>query len=154
MKDNTINNPVLFNYIPKIITDVDNERLNANPTMNELKGVVLSMDAKSAPGPDGIYGKFYHVCWNIIKNDLLLMILDFFFVGNQIPRELSHTCLILLPKVDFPQSFTELRHISLSNFSFKIISKLVNQRLSPLMHKLISPNQTGFIKGRSLLKIF
>ncbi|XP_009621758.1 uncharacterized protein [Nicotiana tomentosiformis] len=54
--------------------------------------------------------------------------------------------------VECPQSFTELRPISLSNFSCKILSKLVNWRLSPLMQKLVSPNQTGFIKGRSITK--
>lgn len=77
------------------------------------------------------------------------MILDF-FAGNQIPKAITHTCLTLFPKVDCPQSFTELRPISLSNFSCKIISKMMNQRLSPLMQKLVSPNQTGFIKGRSI----
>lgn len=61
-----------------------------------------------------------------------------------------HTCLILLSKVDCPQYFTKLRPISLSNFSFKINSKLVNQRLSLLMHKLISPIQIDFIKGRPI----
>nr|XP_009784190.1 PREDICTED: uncharacterized protein LOC104232631 [Nicotiana sylvestris] len=55
---------------------------------------------------------------------------------TDMPKALTHTCLVLLPKVDSPQSFTELRPISLSNFSCKIISKLMNQRLSPLMQKL------------------
>lgn len=81
----------------------------------------------------------------------MLMILDF-FAGNQIPKAFTHTCLVLIPKVDYPQSFTKLRPISLSNFSCKIMSKLVNQRLSPLMQKLVSLNQTGFIKGRSITK--
>lgn len=93
--------------------------------------------------------KLYQSCWDIIKDDLLLMVLDF-FAGNQIPKAITHTCLILIRKVDCPQTFNDLRPISLSNFSCKIISSLLNQRLSPLLHKLISPNQTGFIKGRSI----
>nr|XP_033510896.1 uncharacterized protein LOC117275700 [Nicotiana tomentosiformis] len=128
---------------------MDNADLTANPSMEELKDVVFSLSPSSAPGPDGLSGRFYHSCWDIIKDDLLLMISDF-FEGNQIPKAITHTCLILIPKVDNPHAFNELRPISLSNFSCKIISSLVNQRLSPLMNKLISPYQTGLIKERSI----
>jgi len=41
------------------------------PTLEELKQVVFAMNPHSAPGPDGIGGKFYQACWNIIKEDLL-----------------------------------------------------------------------------------
>ncbi|XP_019266683.1 PREDICTED: uncharacterized protein LOC109244105 [Nicotiana attenuata] len=122
-RENFDNDFSVLGCIPTIIDDADNEKLIAVPTMEELKDVVFSMSSQSAPGPDGVSGKFYHSCWEIIKEDLLLMVLDF---------------------------FAELRPISLSNFSCKILSKLVNQRLSPLMQKLVSPNQTGFIKGRSI----
>ncbi|XP_019227829.1 PREDICTED: uncharacterized protein LOC109209105 [Nicotiana attenuata] len=139
----------ILNCIPKVINEMDNAGLTTIPTMEELKAVVFSMSPSSAPGLDGLSGKFYHSCWDIIKDDLLLMINDF-FAGNQIPKAMTHTCLILIPKVDNPQAFNELRPIILGNFSCKIISSLMNQRLSPLMDKLISPYQTGFIKGRSI----
>lgn len=77
------------------------------------------------------------------------MVLDF-FAGTQMPRSFTHTCLVMIPKVECPQEFTDLRPISLGKFSCKIISKLLNNRLAPLMHKLISPYQTGFIKKRSI----
>ncbi|XP_075097863.1 uncharacterized protein LOC142175183 [Nicotiana tabacum] len=57
---------------------MDNAGLTAIPSMEELKAVVFSMSPSSAPGPDGLFGKFYHSCWDIIKDDLLLMINDFF----------------------------------------------------------------------------
>lgn len=139
----------ILSCIPKLVSDEDNKMLTNQPTLDEIKDIVFSMDPQSSPDPDGISGKFYQSCWDIIKIDLLLMVLDF-FVGTTIPRAITHSCLILIPKVKNPQSFTDLRPISLSNVSCKIISKLVNQRLSPLMHKLITPNQTGFIKGRSI----
>lgn len=89
--------------------------------MEELKDVVFSMSSQSAPGPDGVSRKFYHSYWEIIKEDLLLMVLDF-FAGNQIPKAFTHTCLVLIPKVDYPQSFIEVRPINLNNFSCKILS--------------------------------
>lgn len=112
--------------------------------MNELKDVVFAINSNSAPIPDSLSGNFYHSCCDIIKDDLLLMVIDF-LAGNQIPKAITHTCLILVPKVDFPQAFNELRPFSLNNFSCKIISSLINHRLSKIMNKLISPNQIDFI---------
>nr|XP_009589387.1 uncharacterized protein LOC104086758 [Nicotiana tomentosiformis] len=36
------------------------------------------MNPNSATGPDGMNEKFYQACWDIIKNALLNMVLDFF----------------------------------------------------------------------------
>ncbi|XP_059289920.1 uncharacterized protein LOC132043459 [Lycium ferocissimum] len=127
----------------------DNEMLCSIPTMQELKDTVFSMDPGSAPCPDGMTGIFYHKCWDIISTDLLNMIIEI-FKGGIINRAISHSCLILIPKVKSPQEFSDLRPISLSNFSCKILSKLINGRLTSIMDKIISQNQSGFMKGRSI----
>lgn len=116
-----------------------------------MKEVVLSLSPSSAPGPDRMSGRFYHFCWDIISADLFNMVCDF-FAGTEIPKSLTHTCLILLPKVTSPQRFTDMRHISLSNFSYKIISKLLNSRLSNVIQKVVSPNQEDFLKYRSIIE--
>lgn len=67
-----------LNFLSKIIDDADNKKQKMHPTMEELKEIVFSMSTHSAPGPDGVSRKFYHSCWEIIKNDLLVMVLDFF----------------------------------------------------------------------------
>ncbi|XP_015159800.1 uncharacterized protein [Solanum tuberosum] len=67
-----------------------------------------------------------------------------------IPKSFSHSCIVLLRKVCNPNKFTEFRPISLSNFTSKIISKLVSSRLGPILPELVSLNQSGFVKGRSI----
>ncbi|XP_075088224.1 uncharacterized protein LOC142170259 [Nicotiana tabacum] len=138
-------NQALFNTIPKLIEESDNKTLITLPTEEEIKEVVFSMYADSSPGPDGFSTKFYQTCWGIIKGDLIRMIKTF-FSGDSIPKSITHTCLVLLPKIDNPKTMSDLRPISLGNVSCKIISKLLNSRLSPLLPKLISSNQFGFIK--------
>ncbi|XP_070029459.1 uncharacterized protein [Nicotiana sylvestris] len=138
-------NQALFNTIPKLIEESDNKTLIALPTEEEIKEVVFSMYADSSPGPDGFSTKFYQTCWGIIKGDLIRMIKTF-FSGDSIPKSITHTCLVLLPKIDNPKTMSDIRPISLGNVSCKIISKLLNSRLSPLLPKLISSNQFGFIK--------
>ncbi|XP_069145607.1 uncharacterized protein [Solanum lycopersicum] len=135
--------------IPRMINQDKNTQLTKLPNMDELKEVVFSMSSNSAAGPDGMNGYFFQKCWNIIKNDLV-EVLHAFFNGLMIPKYFSHSCIVLLPKVNNPNKLTEFRPISLSNFTSKIISKLVSNRLGPILPSLISTNQSGFVKGRSI----
>ncbi|XP_055826362.1 uncharacterized protein LOC129894731 [Solanum dulcamara] len=135
--------------IPKLVTDDQNRDLQALPTLEELRTVVFSMNPNSAAGPDGMNGKFFQECWEIIKEDLFRVVLSF-FNGQTLPKYYTHTCLVLLPKVSHPTKLSEFRPISLSNFTNKIISKLLCLRLAPTLPTLISPNQSGFVKNRSI----
>lgn len=63
----------IINCIPKLITDEDNKILIDPPTMDEVKDAIFSICAQGAPSPNEISGEFYQSCWDIIKNDLLLI---------------------------------------------------------------------------------
>ena len=54
----------------------------------------------------------------------------------------------LIPKVDNPFKVNQFKPISLTNFNYKIISKILANRLKLHMDKIVSPNQFAFIKGR------
>ncbi|XP_059292008.1 uncharacterized protein LOC132045445 [Lycium ferocissimum] len=105
------------------------------------------MSSESSAGPDGFNGKFFQVCWDIIEDDIYAFVNEF-FLGKNLTKFYTHTCLALIPKIDSPNSFSDLRPISLSNFSNKIISKILANRLNPLLPALISENQSGLISGR------
>lgn len=55
--------------------------------------------------------------------------------------------LMLIPKVKNPKDFSHFRPISLCNFINKVFSRLLAVRLSQLLPKIISPNQSGFVCG-------
>lgn len=114
-----------------------------------MKEVIFSMSPDSALGLDGVSGRFYQQCWDVISADLTNMVCEF-FAGSQLSKSFTHTYLIAISKVTCLQSFTEMRPINLSNFSCKIIYKLLNTRLDAVIHKVVSPNQTGFLKDRSI----
>ncbi|XP_069154435.1 uncharacterized protein [Solanum lycopersicum] len=135
--------------IPRMVNVDQNTQLTKLPDMDEIKEVVFAMNPNSTAGPDGMNGYFFQKCWNIIKSDLI-EVQHAFFSGQMIPKYFSHSCIVLLPKVNNPNKLTEFRLISLSNFTSKIISKLVSNRLSPILPSLISTNQSGFVKGRSI----
>ncbi|KAH0769685.1 hypothetical protein KY290_013666 [Solanum tuberosum] len=140
-----------INYLPRCITDEDNEILSTLPTLQEVKEYVFSLDPDSAPRPDGLSGCFYQAAWNIISSDVHKVVISF-FSGDILPKKIIHTCLVLIPKIDHPQSFSDLRPISLCNVSSKIVSKILNARLASILPRIISKNQTGFVKGRTILE--
>ncbi|WMV30181.1 hypothetical protein MTR67_023566 [Solanum verrucosum] len=139
----------IIQNIPTIVTAEQNEMMQTMPTMEELKQFVFAMNLNSAAGPDGFGGKFYQACWSIIKEDLLEVVQSF-FCGNNMPKFMTHACLVLLPKNEQPIRFKDLRPISLSNFSNKIISKLLSMRLATFLPLLVSNNQSDFVRGRSI----
>lgn len=63
---------------------------------------------------------------------------------------LNHTHITLVPKVDNPSKVSQFRPISLCNVIYKIISKLMTERLKLVLPKLISPYQLAFISGRAI----
>lgn len=70
-------------------------------SIQEVKDCVFSIDPNSSLGPDGLSGKLYQSAWNVIAEDIHRAVLAF-FKGDSIPKFMSHTRLIMLPKVDSP----------------------------------------------------
>ena len=63
----------------------------------------------------------------------------------------NSTYLSLIPKELKPSSFHHFRPISLCNSSYKIISKILANRIKPLLPNLISENQGGFVPCRKIV---
>ena len=108
------------------------------------------MDPEKSPRMDGFSMHFYRVCWNIIKFDLLRMFWAF-LKKTEVGGSTNSTFLALIPKEFNPTSFDRFWPISLCNASYKILAKLLANRLKPLLGTLISPLQGGFVKGRHLI---
>ncbi|XP_061367828.1 uncharacterized protein LOC133310843 [Gastrolobium bilobum] len=64
-------------------------------------------------------------------------------------QDVNQTHLCLIPKKDNPESMKDFRPISLCSVSYKLVTKIIADRLRELMPKLVSPNQCAFIKGRN-----
>jgi ribonuclease HI/exonuclease III len=136
--------------IPSLISLEDNAILCRPTTEEEIINVVWSMDADKAPGPDGFTIHFYKTCWHIIKEDLQKMISGF-MKKAKVGGGTNSTYLALIPKDSSPDSFARFRPISLCNASYKILAKLLANRIKPLLKRLISSPQGGFVEGRHIL---
>ncbi|KAM7517189.1 hypothetical protein LguiA_006772 [Lonicera macranthoides] len=139
----------LISYVPHLVSDADNQMLLQVPSDEEVRAAVFGLDPSSAAGPDGFNGYFYHQCWSLVQRDVCKAVQEFFRLGV-VHKHLNSNLVILLPKVKGACSVAQFRPIALSNFLFKIITKIISNRVSTIIAKLILPNQCGFIKGRNI----
>ena len=58
---------------------------------------------------------------------------------------MNHTFIILIPKRQCACNFNHFRPISLCNFYYKIISKILVMSLRQILPKLIDPTQAVFV---------
>lgn len=73
-----------------------------------------------------------------------------FFCGHQLPRFVTHTNLVMIPNKDSIKSFGDVRPISLSTFVNKVISRCLHEKMVFVFPSIISNNQSGFVKERSI----
>ncbi|XP_048620311.1 uncharacterized protein LOC106408459 [Brassica napus] len=135
--------------VPTTITGDMNANLTAPVSAWEVKLALFAMHPEKAPGPDGMTALFYQKFWDIVKEDLTLMVNKFLFEGVM-ASGLNDTNICLIPKVTKPNAMAQFRPISLCNVSYKIISKVLCQRLKKVLPGLISETQSSFVAGRQI----
>ncbi|XP_056850940.1 uncharacterized protein LOC130500203 [Raphanus sativus] len=100
--------------VPTTITEPMNESLTAPVTEWEIKLALFAMHPEKAPGPDGMTALFYQKFWDIVKDDLTLMVNKFLTEGIM-PDGLNETNICLIPKTTKPNVMAQFRPISLCN---------------------------------------
>jgi hypothetical protein len=120
----------------------------------EVKAVIMLAPKEKAPRLDGFIGQFFATCWEIIKEDILRAVQQFYMMNQQGLQLLNQANVVLIPKKSNPMRITEYRPISLTHSFVKIISKILANRLGLELHQLISVNQIAFIKIRCIHDTF
>lgn len=114
----------------------DVEHLDASATEEEIKKVLWSMGPTKAPGPNGFPTAFYQNCWSTVKVSLMDWI-NLVLSGNKSVSSINNTLISLIPKVPHLEVLLQFRPIRLFNVNYKVLTKLLVQRIQPLMDKLI-----------------
>ncbi|WMV13355.1 hypothetical protein MTR67_006740 [Solanum verrucosum] len=105
-------------------------------TESEVLQCLQLCDGDKAPGQDGYTMSFFKSCWGIVKEDLMLTIHNFHQNGI-FEKSFNATFLALIPKKPGAEELKDFRPISLIGGVYKIISKLITERLKTVMGKLV-----------------
>jgi len=148
-RNECVTNDLVERVIPSMVTDDDNNMLTVMPLADEIKKAVFDMNADGAPGLDGFGGHFYQHFWDIVAADVVSSVQEFFYTGVIIPN-LNSNILVLIPKTPCAASMTDFLPISLANFQFKIVTKILAGHLAIICMRITSPEQRGFVRDRNI----
>ena len=117
--------------------------------IDEVLLAAKQLGALKAPGPDGFPGLFYQKYWEIVKDNINRLMLEY-FNGSITLNSINKTNVVLVPKVPNATSVNQFRPISLCNNGYKILSKILANRLKGILGDIISPQKKAFVPGRQI----
>ncbi|KAL9226062.1 hypothetical protein vseg_001914 [Gypsophila vaccaria] len=124
-----------------------NAGLRREFTGAEVVEALEQMHPLKAPGPDGMNALFFQQYWHIVGPQVIETVLNF-LRGGTLPDDMNHTFFVLIPKKKDPNSMGDFRPISLCNVTYKLISKVLANRLKVFLGDVVSENQSAFTPGR------
>jgi len=124
------------------------EDLDVPFTEAEVWNTIKQLPSDKAPGPDGFTGRFYKSCWSIIKEDVMAALHAIWGKKFRNLWMLNSAYITLLPKRFDAEQVKDFRPISLVHSFAKLVTKILANRLASRLDKMVSPNQSAFIKKR------
>ncbi|GKB45339.1 RNA-directed DNA polymerase, eukaryota, reverse transcriptase zinc-binding domain protein, partial [Tanacetum coccineum] len=126
--------------------------LECDVSKDEIKRVVWDCGIDKSPGPDGFMFGFYRHYWNILESDVVDAVTSFFHHG-QFPKGSNSSFIALIPKTRDVNLVKDFRPISLIDSMYKIIAKILANRLVLVLGDLVNEVQSAFIADRQILDV-
>ena len=129
------------------ITGVDSiEQLDGDFQVSEVKEALDQIAPLTAPGSDGMSLIFYKSFWHIVGEDVIDVVLRALNSGI-VPKSINTTFITLIPKIKNPKIVSNFRPISLCNVIYKLIAKVVANRLKMFLANSVPDSQSAFLFG-------
>ncbi|GKB32627.1 RNA-directed DNA polymerase, eukaryota, partial [Tanacetum coccineum] len=142
---------ITFDYqFPNRLTPDQIEDLERNVSYEEIKRAVWDCGISKSPGPDGFTFEFYRKYWSLIDHDVVAAVTSFFSTGS-FPPGCNSSFITLIPKSQEAKMVKDFRPISLIGSMYKIITKVLANRLSLVISELVSDVQSAFVSNRHIL---
>ena len=109
-------------------------------TEEEIRAMVFGLNGDKAPGPDGFPLAFWSLSWDFVKEEVLGFFKEF-FEHSQFVKSLNATFLVLVPKRRTVEDLQDLRSISLVGGLYKILTKVLANRIKRVMGLIISVSE-------------
>ncbi|RVX10209.1 Transposon TX1 uncharacterized 149 kDa protein [Vitis vinifera] len=117
-------------------------RLESPFIEEEISKAIFQLDRDKALGPDGFTIAVFQDCWEVIKEDLVRVFVEF-HRSRIINQSTNASFIVLLPKKSMSKRISDYRPISLITSLYKIIAKVLARRL----RGLVNGNAKGWVKA-------
>jgi hypothetical protein len=142
--------PRLDNLAFNTLDAVESSSLELPFEEKKVFEVIKGTNRDKAPGLDGFSLAFFQDCWDVIKSDLMGVFQDF-HTHSKFVKSINANFLALIPKNSGATDLKDFWPISLVSGLYKIIAKVLANRLSKVVYKIITKSQNAFVKGRQIL---
>ena len=132
------------------ISQQDAECIEVPFAETEIHSALMEMNGDKAPGPDGFSVAFWQNAWAFAKEEIMEMFKEF-HEHNTFVRSLDNTFLVLIPKKSGAEDLGDFRPISLLGGLYKLLAKVLANRLKRVIGKVVSSAQNAFVMGRQIL---
>ncbi|GJW71697.1 RNA-directed DNA polymerase, eukaryota [Tanacetum coccineum] len=123
--------------------------LEVEVTDVEIKKAVWDCGKNKSTGPDGVTFEFVRKFWDVIGGDVCQAPKSFFRSGL-FRKGCNPSFITLIPKVNDVKFVKDFCPISLIRCQYKIVGKILANRLSSVIGSLVSKEQSIFIRGRQI----
>ncbi|GJR49569.1 RNA-directed DNA polymerase, eukaryota [Tanacetum coccineum] len=142
--------PIINLMFPRQLSATQQMDLEVDISMEEIKKAVWDCGIDKSSGPDGFTFGFYRRFWGLIEHDVVIAVKEFFRVGK-IPKGVNSSFIALIPKIKEANMVKDFRPISLIGSFYKIIAKILANRLVTVLGDIVSDVQSAFVKDRQIL---
>ncbi|GJX20645.1 hypothetical protein Tco_0223322 [Tanacetum coccineum] len=142
--------PVINIDFPRTISELKKNELEGDISYQEIKRAVWDCGIDKSPGPDGVTFGFIRRYWSLIEKDVVAAVQHFFTSGN-FPKGCNASFIALIPKIPDAKLVKDFRPISLIGSLYKIIAKILANRLVGVLGDLVSEVQSAFVADRQIL---
>ena len=116
----------------------------------EIHSAPMEMNGDKAPGPDGFTVTFWQACWDFVKEEIVDLFKEF-YDQRSFAKSLNTTFLVLISKKGGAEDLGDFRSISLLRGLYKLLAKVLSNRLKKVLEKVVSVDQNAFVRGKQIL---
>nr|GEW98201.1 RNA-directed DNA polymerase, eukaryota [Tanacetum cinerariifolium] len=125
-------------------------RLERNVSRDEIRLAVWNYGENKSPGPDGYTFEFFRKYWNIVGPDFCEAV-EYFFETGLFSKGCNSSFVALIPKVADAKFVNDFHLISLTGSVYKVVTKILTNRLALVIADLVFDTQSVFVANRQIL---
>jgi Reverse transcriptase (RNA-dependent DNA polymerase) len=138
-----------LDFITNRLDVEDSDSLLLPISIEEIQSTLKSCTKKKSPGPDGLTYEFYQRNFDTVKADLHTLFNTFLMNPSSNPESFADGAIVLIPKIKKPDGVSDFRPISLLNCDYKLFTKILANRISVKLNRIIGDEQAACIEDKS-----
>nr|GEV38069.1 RNA-directed DNA polymerase, eukaryota [Tanacetum cinerariifolium] len=124
--------------------------MDRSVSRDEIRVAVWNCGENKSHGPDGYTFEFFMRYWRFIGSDFCSAG-ECFFESGSFPKGSNSSFIALIPKVTDAKFVTDFRPISLIGCVYKVVTKILANRLATVISDLVFDIQSAFVANRQTL---